>query len=97
MPKIFDIRFRSLCTSLGALLESKPIFTTLHAIRDKNFELVNHSLNWELIRSLYEILRVIIQKLQIFDSDSRNMGSYLEVFFELLAYTLDLRTIACTR
>ena len=85
MPKIFDIRFRSLCTSLGALLESEPIFTTLHAIRDQNFELVNHSLNWELIRSLYEILRVIIQKLQIFDSDSRNMGSYLEVFFDLLA------------
>ena len=52
IPKNFDIRFRSLYTSLGALIESESIYSTIHAIQDQNFELVNHPLNWELIKSL---------------------------------------------
>jgi len=75
-------------TSLQCLLENKPIITTLVALENEHSEIVA-DLDWNLVQSLFEVLRLIVSKLNIFEQSKRTMAYSIQVYIDLLAETLE--------
>ena len=94
IPKIFEIRFRSIYMSIQALLEAEPIITAV-ALDDTHpsHELVkNNNIDWDLVSALHSVLRPVIRQIDLFESSERQMGSYISMYEKIIEQTLPSAT-----
>ena len=58
------------------------------ALENEHSEIVA-DLDWNLVQSLFEVLRLIVSKLNIFEQSKRTMAYSIQVYIDLLAETLE--------